>query len=65
MNRGRANRRLRSILLSRCFETIADGDVLLVHPYERFDPVVRMIEEAASDDDVLAIKQVLYRTQPQ
>jgi polyphosphate kinase len=44
------------------FTTIASGDVILVHPYERYDPVVRLIEEAAVDPDVLAIKQVLYRT---
>ncbi len=44
------------------FTTIAGGDVLMMHPYERFDPVVRLIEEAAVDPDVLAIKQVLYRT---
>ena len=44
------------------FSTIAAGDVLLVHPYDRFDSVVRLIEEAAVDPDVLAIKQVLYRT---
>ncbi|TWU42174.1 polyphosphate kinase 1 [Novipirellula artificiosorum] len=44
------------------FSTIAKGDLLLVHPYERFDPVVRLIEEAVADPDVLAIKQVLYRT---
>lgn len=44
------------------FTTIAAGDLLMVHPYERFDPVVRLIEEAAIDPDVLAIKQVLYRT---
>ncbi len=44
------------------FETIAKGDVLMLHPYERFDPVVRLVEEAAVDPDVLAIKQVLYRT---
>ncbi|WP_164104161.1 polyphosphate kinase 1 [Candidatus Laterigemmans baculatus] len=43
------------------FDTIARGDLLMVHPYERFDPVVRLIEEAAADPDVLAIKQVLYR----
>ncbi|TWU26402.1 Polyphosphate kinase [Novipirellula galeiformis] len=44
------------------FSTIAKGDLLLVHPYERFDPIIRLIEEASSDPDVLAIKQVLYRT---
>ena len=44
------------------FTTIARGDVLLYHPYESFEPVVRLIEEAAVDPDVLAIKQILYRT---
>ncbi len=44
------------------FETIASNDVLLFHPYESFEPVLRLIEEAAEDPDVLAIKQVLYRT---
>ncbi len=44
------------------FSNIAQGDCLLIHPYERFDPVLRLIEEAAVDPDVLAIKQVLYRT---
>lgn len=44
------------------FSNIARGDCLLIHPYERFDPILRLIEEAALDPDVLAIKQILYRT---
>lgn len=43
-------------------DVIAKGEVLLFHPYESFDPVLRLIKEAASDPDVLAIKQILYRT---
>jgi polyphosphate kinase len=43
-------------------DILAHQDVLLYHPYQSFDPVVRMIEEAAADPDVLAIKQILYRT---
>ncbi|MFW6114643.1 MAG: polyphosphate kinase 1 [bacterium] len=44
------------------FDTIADHDILLLQPYERYDPVVRLVEEAADDPNVLAIKQILYRT---
>jgi polyphosphate kinase len=44
------------------FEAIRDADCAICTPFESFDPVVGLIEEAASDPDVLAIKQVLYRT---
>ncbi len=44
------------------FQTIEANDILLCHPYESFEPIVRLIEEAAVDPDVLAIKQTLYRT---
>ena len=49
-------------LSASIFETLKRRDVMLYHPYESFDPVVRLVEEAADDPDVLAIKQILYRT---
>ena len=44
------------------FETISSGDRILIHPYQTYDPILQFIQAAANDDQVLAIKQTLYRT---
>jgi polyphosphate kinase len=44
------------------FEELRSHDILLHHPFDSYDAVVSFIESAAEDDNVLSIKQTLYRT---
>lgn len=43
------------------FDVIKQGDILLYHPFESFEPVIRLISESADDPSVVAIKITLYR----
>src|SRR5271167_1563646 len=47
---------------SSIFEQVRKREILLHHPYDSYSAVVRFIESAAKDPDVLSIKQTLYRT---
>lgn len=44
------------------FHAVCKQDILLHHPYQSFEPVIRFIREAANDEDVVAIKMTIYRT---
>ncbi|RPI25416.1 MAG: polyphosphate kinase 1 [Acidobacteria bacterium] len=44
------------------FKELANRSIFLYHPFDSFEPVIRLLQEAAADPDVLAIKQILYRT---
>lgn len=43
------------------FRSIREGDLFFHHPYDSFEPILRLVRDAANDPQVLAIKQTLYR----
>lgn len=54
----------KALVNTSLFSAIAKADILLHHPFESFTPITDFVYRAATDADVLAIKQTLYRTTP-
>lgn len=52
----------RLLKTNNIFETLHNGDILLLHPFQSFAPVIDFLRQAANDPAVLSIKQTLYRT---
>ncbi len=44
------------------FRAISKGDILLHHPFQSFNPVIELLEQAVEDPNVMAIRQTVYRT---
>ncbi len=52
----------RLLKTNNIFDTLHNGDILLLHPFQSFAPVIDFLRQAANDPAVLSIKQTLYRT---
>ncbi len=52
---------LTTLKIDDIFEKMSKGDILMHHPYNNFEPVMQLLEQAAEDPKVLAIKITLYR----